>query len=61
LIIILDATDRLSVQVHPPASLADQLQGQTKTEVWYFVQTRPGAHIYAGLKKGVTRDHLSRL
>jgi mannose-6-phosphate isomerase len=60
LIKILDATDRLSVQVHPPATLADELQGQPKTEVWYFVQAQPGAQVYAGLKKGVTRDHLEQ-
>jgi mannose-6-phosphate isomerase len=60
LIKILDATDRLSVQVHPPATLAEELQGQPKTEVWYFVQTEPGAQVYAGLKKGVTRDHMQQ-
>jgi mannose-6-phosphate isomerase len=60
LIKILDATERLSVQVHPPAPLAEELQGQPKTEVWYFVQTQPGAQVYAGLKKGVTRDHLQQ-
>jgi mannose-6-phosphate isomerase len=60
LIKILDATDRLSVQVHPPAHLADDLEGQPKTEVWYFVHTQPGAQVYAGLKKGVTRDHLQQ-
>src|SRR5260370_16260306 len=56
----IDATDRLSVQVHPPATLADELQGQPKTEVWYFVQAQPGAQVYAGLKKGVTRDQLEQ-
>jgi mannose-6-phosphate isomerase len=60
LIKILDATDRLSVQVHPPPSLAEELQGQPKTEVWYFVRAQPGAQVYAGLKKGVTRDHLEQ-
>src|SRR3984957_2268960 len=60
LIKILDATDKLSVQVHPPATLADELQGQPKTEVWYFVQSEPGAQVYAGLKKGVTRGHLEQ-
>src|SRR5260221_6934539 len=49
LIKILDATDRLSVQVHPPAALSDELQGQPKTEVWDFVQAQPGAQDYVGL------------
>ncbi len=51
----LDCRDRLSVQVHPPASLAGKLGGEPKTENWYFAQTEPGAAVYAGLKAGVTR------
>jgi mannose-6-phosphate isomerase len=52
---ILDAQDRLSVQVHPPASIAPQLGGEPKTEMWYLLDTQPGSVIYAGLKAGVTR------
>lgn len=55
LIKLLDARERLSVQVHPPLHLADTLGGEPKTEVWYFLDALPGARIYAGLKKGVTR------
>ena len=51
----LDCRDRLSVQVHPPAGLAEKLGGEAKTENWYFAQTGPGAAVYAGLRAGVTR------
>ena len=57
LIKLLDARERLSVQVHPPANMAPTLGGEPKTEMWYFADTRPGANIYAGLKNGVTREH----
>jgi len=53
---LLDARDRLSVQVHPPAAVAPKLKGEPKTEMWYFADCDPGADIFAGLKKGVTRD-----
>jgi mannose-6-phosphate isomerase len=55
LIKILDAQDKLSLQVHPPAKLAPQLGGEPKTEMWYFAHTAPWAEVYAGLKRGVTR------
>jgi mannose-6-phosphate isomerase len=51
----LDCRDRLSVQVHPPASVARKLGGEPKTENWYFGQTDAGAAVYAGLRPGVTR------
>ena len=56
LIKILDAADVLSVQVHPPAEVAEKLYGEPKCEIWYFVDAKPGAAIYAGLKRGVSRD-----
>ena len=56
LVKLLDARERLSVQVHPPQHLASALGGEPKTEVWYFLDALPGARIYAGLKKGVTRE-----
>jgi len=55
LIKILDARDRLSLQVHPPAALAAALGGEPKTEMWYFLECMPDASICAGLKRGVTR------
>lgn len=52
---LLDARDRLSVQVHPPAAVAPQLRGEPKTEMWYFLGCDPGSRIYAGLAAGATR------
>lgn len=60
LIKLLDARERLSVQVHPPETKAMELKGETKTECWYFLHASPGAIIYAGLKKGVTRESFER-
>lgn len=60
LIKILDAQDVLSLQVHPPARLADRLGGEPKTEMWYIADAAPGADLYAGLRHGVTRDEFER-
>jgi mannose-6-phosphate isomerase len=55
LVKILDAEDRLSLQVHPPASIAARLGGEPKTEMWYVAETRPGAELFAGLRRGTSR------
>ena len=57
---LLDARDRLSVQVHPPAEIAPQLGGEPKTEMWYFLACDPGSTIYAGLAAGITRDSFEK-
>jgi mannose-6-phosphate isomerase len=49
----LDCRERLSLQVHPPASIALKLGGEPKTENWYFLETAAGAAVLAGLKAGV--------
>jgi mannose-6-phosphate isomerase len=56
LIKVLDARDDLSIQVHPPASLA----AEPKTEMWYIAAAEPGAKLYVGLKAGVTREDFER-
>ena len=53
---LLDAQERLSVQVHPPARVAGILKGEPKTEMWYVADTYLDSDIFAGLKKGVGRD-----
>lgn len=50
---ILDARDTLSIQVHPPASVAAEFGGEPKTEVWYIADAAPGAMLYVGVKEGV--------
>ena len=53
---ILDAKDRLSIQVHPPAELAATMGGEPKTEVWYIAHADPGAKLYAGVRHGVDEE-----
>jgi mannose-6-phosphate isomerase len=52
---ILDARDKLSLQVHPPTDKADALGGEPKTEMWHIADAAPDAELYVGLKRGVTR------
>lgn len=56
----LDCRERLSLQVHPPATIAGSLGGEPKTENWYIADTAPGAQLIVGLKKGVTRATFER-
>ncbi len=55
LIKLLDAEEKLSLQVHPPAGNAKSLGGEPKTEMWFFLETKPEAEIYVGFKRGVGR------
>jgi mannose-6-phosphate isomerase len=55
LIKILDASDTLSLQVHPGLPGTTSLVAEPKSEFWYFVGTDEGASIYIGLKHGVSR------
>jgi mannose-6-phosphate isomerase len=57
---ILDARDKLSLQVHPPAKKAAELGGEPKTEMWFIADAAPGAELYVGLKRGVTRTEFER-
>lgn len=58
---VIDAAERLSVQVHPDREMAKRLFGSAfgKTECWYILGGRDmggePAHVYAGFKPGVTR------
>jgi mannose-6-phosphate isomerase len=52
----LDCRERLSLQVHPPASVAAQLGGEPKTENWYIAQAEAGAAVLAGLLDGVDAE-----
>ncbi len=60
LIKILDAEEILSLQVHPPAHGAAELGGEPKTEMWYIADAAPGAELFVGLKRGVTRTEFER-
>jgi mannose-6-phosphate isomerase len=56
----LDCRERLSLQVHPPPAVARELGGEPKTENWYIAHTTPGAELFVGLKRGVTRERFVR-
>jgi mannose-6-phosphate isomerase len=56
----LDCEDRLSVQVHPSASVAARLGGEPKTEMWFFMHTTGESCVFAGLKRGVTRPDFEK-
>jgi mannose-6-phosphate isomerase len=60
LVKILDAREKLSLQVHPPAEKAAALSGEPKTEMWYIAQADPGAQLFVGLKKGVTQEEFQQ-
>jgi len=56
----LDCSERLSLQVHPPASVAASLGGESKTENWYVAQSVPGASLFVGLKPGVKQAKFAK-
>jgi mannose-6-phosphate isomerase len=57
---ILDAREKLSLQVHPSADQAAALGGEPKTEMWFIADAAPGAELYVGLKRGVTRAEFEK-
>src|SRR5450432_2720183 len=57
---LLDAEEKLSLQVHPGAAVAGTLDAEPKTEMWYFAAADAGAEIYAGLRRGVERGRLEQ-
>jgi len=60
LVKILDAREKLSLQVHPPAGKAAELKGEPKTEMWFIADAAPGAELFVGLKRGVTRAEFEK-
>ena len=58
---LLDASQILSLQVHPDAATASAIGGgaTAKTECWYVLESRDGS-IYKGLKPGVTAEQFRR-
>lgn len=56
---ILDASQPLSLQVHPPAAMAAAHGGEPKDECWYVAHAEPDAIIWAGVKPGVDATRFS--
>ena len=51
---VIDARQRLSVQVHPDDKTAETLGAEAKTEMWYILSADSGAKLFAGLKENTT-------
>jgi mannose-6-phosphate isomerase len=60
LVKLLDARERLSLQVHPPAGIAAKLKGEPKTEMWYVLEADQNAHLIAGLRRGISAADFMR-
>jgi mannose-6-phosphate isomerase len=56
LVKLIDASENLSIQVHPNDAQATPLDKLGKTEAWYVLAADPGACLYAGLREGVSLD-----
>ncbi|MDR0671680.1 MAG: class I mannose-6-phosphate isomerase [Oscillospiraceae bacterium] len=63
LVKLIDAKQPLSVQVHPDDTYAYRVEGEPgKTEMWVILDHGPGAFLYYGLRRDVTKEELcSRL
>lgn len=58
LVKILDAHQRLSVQVHPDETIAARLGGRPKHEMWYILHADENAGIWAGMDADATINDL---
>ncbi|MBO5952697.1 MAG: class I mannose-6-phosphate isomerase [Oscillospiraceae bacterium] len=59
LIKLIDARDKLSVQVHPNDDYAWRVEGEPgKTEMWYIVDHEPGAQLIYGFNREVSKQEL---
>ncbi len=56
LVKLIDARERLSIQVHPDNESAAGGFGEAKTEAWHILAANPGSRVYAGLKPGTDRS-----
>ena len=61
LIKMLDAQEKLSLQVHPPEKIAAKLGSEPKTEFWYVAAAEPGAELFLGFGESTTRDQFEKV
>lgn len=59
---LIDASEWLSVQVHPDDAQARALEDQPrgKTEAWYILAAEPGARLVVGVQPGTTRPQMAQ-
>lgn len=62
LIKLLDASDWLSVQVHPNDEQARELEGDPrgKTEAWIILAAEPDAKLVIGVQSGISRETMAQ-
>jgi mannose-6-phosphate isomerase len=60
LIKILDAQEKLSLQVHPSENVASRLGGEPKSEFWYVAAADPDAELFLGFREPITRDRFKK-
>ncbi|WP_234122400.1 type I phosphomannose isomerase catalytic subunit [Clostridium hydrogenum] len=61
LVKLINAKDKLSVQVHPNDEYAKRVEGDMgKTEVWYVVEAFEGANLVVGTKGNCTKEQLKK-
>ncbi len=56
LVKLLDAQEKLSLQVHPPEKVAMELGSEAKTEFWYVAAADPNAELFVGLREPITAE-----
>ena len=54
LIKLIDAKQKLSIQVHPDDTSATEYGGEAKTEAWYLLGDNP-ANVYCGFNEGIAK------
>ncbi|MBU2598704.1 MAG: mannose-6-phosphate isomerase, class I [Actinobacteria bacterium] len=59
----IDASKKLSIQVHPDDEYAylNEIDETGKTEAWYVVWAKPGAQLVCGLKKHMSRRKFKKV
>ncbi|MBQ4110778.1 MAG: ROK family protein [Clostridia bacterium] len=61
LIKLIDAKNKLSIQVHPDDAYAKENENQFgKTEMWYIVEAEEGAGILLGFNKDITKEEFEQ-
>ena len=60
---LIDAKEKLSVQIHPSDEFAQKYENgqQGKTELWYILDARPDSFIYLGFRSSCGADKIRSL
>lgn len=59
LIKFIDAKKDLSIQIHPDDEYGLENEGEYgKNEMWYVIDAEPGAYLYCGLSKDVSKEEI---